>query len=95
MDPSPSPIALLVCPLCVEQSGRRVAILAEYDLSTPVVTVADLFGCAHAEVFGQVGGLTLDEERRLIQAALDMWETSQRDEDEGGDGIPSDSRGCA
>jgi hypothetical protein len=78
---NPSPIALLFCPLCLEK-GQRVAILAEYDLSTPIVTVADLVGCVHADLFGQTIGLTVDEERRMIQAALDMWDAS-RDEEEG------------
>ena len=95
MEPSPPAIALLFCPLCAEQSGERVAILAEYDLSTPILTVADLVGCAHAGRFGQIGGLTLDEERRLIEAALDMWEIGRRDEEEGEDGARSGSRGCA
>jgi hypothetical protein len=87
----PSPIALLVCPLCFEQTGERVVILAEYDLSTPFVTVGDLVGCPHAQRFGQVGGLTVDEERRLIQAALDMRKASQQDAAEDRPG----SHGCA
>jgi hypothetical protein len=95
MTPPPSPILLLVCPLCLEQLGERVVILAEYDLSTPIVTVADLVGCAHAERFGEVGGLALDEERRLIEAALEMWELSREDEEEDEGESPSGSRGCA
>jgi hypothetical protein len=87
----PSPIALLVCPLCFERTGERIVILAEYDLSTPFVTVGDLVGCPHAQRFGQVGGLTVDEERRLIHAALDMWAASQQDETEDRPG----SHGCA
>jgi hypothetical protein len=74
------PTTLFVCPLCSEESGERVVILAEYDLSTPLVTVGDLIGCLHAQRFGQVGGLTVDEERRLIDAALAMWEAHQREE---------------
>jgi hypothetical protein len=89
----PSPIALLFCPLCHEK-GQRVAILAEYDLSTPIVTVADLVGCVHAELFGQVVGLTVAEERRMIQAALDMWDAG-RDEDEGEAGDRADLSGSA
>ena len=54
MAPSSSPILLLFCPLCLEQSSERVVILAEYDLRTPVVTMADRVGCGHAELFGQV-----------------------------------------
>ena len=95
MDAQPSPIALFICPLCFEETGERVAVLAEYDLSTPMVTVADLVGCAHAERFGQVGALTLDEERRLIEAALDVWEAAQRDEEDGEGEARSDFRGCA
>ena len=95
MDPRPSHVALFICPLCVEERGERLAILAEYDLSTPMVTVADLVGCAHAERFGQVGALTVDEERRLIEAALDMWEAARRDEEDGEGEARSDSRGCA
>ena len=45
MDQPSSPIAWFVCPLCFEESGQRVRILAEYDLSTPLVTVGDLIGC--------------------------------------------------
>lgn len=83
-DQPPSPIGLLACSLCFEQSGEAVVILAEYDLSTPFVTVGDLVGCPHAERFGQVGALTLEEERRLIEAALKMWGAGLEDED-GGD----------
>ena len=86
MEPRRSSNALLFCPQCFEQLGERVAILAEYDLSTPLVTIAELVGCFHADLFGQVPGLTVDEERRVIQAALDMWDAARRDgEDEAED----------
>jgi hypothetical protein len=63
----------LHCPLCAAL-GRDVAIVAELDLSAQPTIVADLSGCPHAEVFGQIGRLTLDQERQLITAALDVWE---------------------
>jgi hypothetical protein len=93
MDQPSSPIAWFVCPLCFEESGQRVRILAEYDLSTPLVTVGDLIGCPHAQRFGQVGGLTVDEERRLIDAALAMWEAHQREEGQAEDDDRADSNG--
>jgi len=95
MDPRPSPVGLFFCPLCFEQTGERIAIFAEFDLSTPVVTVADLAGCAHAERFGQVGGLTPAEERRLIEAALDVWEAARQEDEDGEGDARSDFCGCA
>ncbi len=94
-DQPPSPIGLLVCPLCFEQSGERVVILAEYDLSTPFVTVGDLVGCPHAARFGQIGALTVDEERRLIEAALKTWAANLEDWNGGDAEDRSGSRGCA
>jgi hypothetical protein len=91
MDQPPAPIALCVRPLCIAQTGERVVILAEYDLSTPLVTVGALTGCPHAQRFGQVGGLTLDEERRLIDAALAMWDAHQWDEGQAEDDDPADA----
>ncbi len=64
------------CPLC-SALGQEVVIVAELDMTLPLVIVANLSGCAHAERFGQVGLLTLDEERRLIGAVLDAWEARQ------------------
>ena len=95
MDPRPSPAVLLVCPLCFEETGQRIAIFAEFDLSTPMVTVADLVGCAHAKRFGHVGGLSPDEERRLIEAALDVWEAARQEDEDGEGDARSDFRGCA
>ena len=84
---------MLHCPLCLEQSGQRVILAVEYDLSTPTVTVADLAGCPHAERFGQIGGLTLEDERRLVAAAMDVWDAGPREADAGED-RPGPSR-CA
>ncbi len=63
----------LYCPLCAA-IGRDVAIVAELDLSAQPTIVADLSGCPHADAFGQIGRLTLDQERQLITAALHAWE---------------------
>ena len=52
-DQPPSPIGLLVCPLCFQQSGQAVVILVEYDLSTPFMTVGDLVGCPMPSVSGR------------------------------------------
>jgi len=81
--PAPSPIALFVCPLCLDESGGtvRAVIVAEFDLTTALVTVGDLAGCRHAAVFGAVGGLGVDQERRLIEAALRMWEAGEEEEE--------------
>jgi hypothetical protein len=65
---------VFACPLCQETAGRRVRLVAELDLETRYVTVADLSGCAHAMRFGEIQALTEEEERRLIEAALTAWE---------------------
>ena len=87
MDPPPSrsPMALFVCPLCLEESAgtARVAIVAEFDLTTSLVTVGDLSGCRHAAAFGAVGVLSLDQERRMIEAALRMWEAGEEEQPPG------------
>lgn len=62
------------CPLCHAAGGRRVPLVAELDLQTRYVTVADLSGCPHAMRFGEIRQLTGEEERRLIDAALTAWE---------------------
>lgn len=58
------------CPLCREL-GRVVTLVAELDTEPPLMTVIDLEGCVHADGFGQLDKLTLEEEWRLIEAALD------------------------
>jgi hypothetical protein len=39
------------CPLCAEVLGRTVPITAEFEFSSPVLTIADLTGCGNAAVF--------------------------------------------
>jgi hypothetical protein len=58
------------CPLC-RALGRVSPLVAELDTEPPLVTVVDLEGCVHADGFGQLDKLTLEEEWRLIEAALD------------------------
>jgi hypothetical protein len=90
--PAPhTPHVQFPCPLCLDASGREVTITAELDLTTPLVAVADLSGCPHAQAFGTVGLLTIVEEARLINAALDAHET-QREGDDGGQRCAGDSR---
>ena len=78
MAPSPpapdAPRVRFPCPLCRRALGREVLITAEMDLTTPLVTVADLSGCPHARAFGAVGLLTPQDECRLITDALDAYE---------------------
>lgn len=62
------------CPLCRRGAGRTAMVTAELDRAARSAIVADLSGCPHADGFGAVGGLTLDEERTLIGAALDAVE---------------------
>lgn len=61
------------CPLCRTTVGRDVPIVAEFDLHSRPVTVADLSGCTHAAQFGHLEGLTPGEEWQLIDAALAAW----------------------
>jgi DNA-binding response OmpR family regulator len=59
------------CPLCREV-GRIVTLVAELDSEPGPLTVIDLQGgCAHADGFGQIDQLTLEEEWQLIEAAVD------------------------
>jgi len=73
----PSPIALMLCPLCFEESGERIAIVAEYR-SEPIVTVAHLVGCQHGVRFGEPDGLTFADRQRMTQAALKTWAIAQQ-----------------
>jgi len=50
----------------------------EFDLDARFLAVADMTGCDYAEVFGLVGRLAPDQERRLIDAALTAFEVSRR-----------------
>jgi hypothetical protein len=65
------------CPLC-RDAGRAVTLVAEFDTTSPVVIVADLQGCAHADTFGEVDALTLDQTWALIDAALTAFERRVR-----------------
>jgi hypothetical protein len=58
------------CPLC-RGLGRVSTLVAELDTEPPLMTVVDLEGCVHADGFGQLDKLTLEQEWRLIEAALD------------------------
>ena len=62
------------CPLCRDELGVEVTIRAELDRSPGFLSVADLSGCAPADVFGLLGHLTAEEEARLINEALDTYE---------------------
>jgi hypothetical protein len=64
------------CPLC-RGDGREVLITAEFEHSTRVAIVAGLSGCAHADAFGQIGPLSLEQECRLIETAIDAFATSR------------------
>ena len=64
------PLVTFPCPLCADD-GAVVVITAELDVSVGRLIVAALSGCPHADRFGFIGQLTLEEERRLIHMALD------------------------
>ena len=61
------------CPLC-RDAGRAVTVVAEFDTTSSIVIVADLQGCEHADTFGEVDALTLDQTWALIDAALAAFE---------------------
>ena len=70
--PAKHPVRLVTfsCPLCRE-AGHAVALVAEFDPQPPL-TVIDIQGsCAHANGFGQLDQLTLEQEWLMIEAALD------------------------
>ena len=58
--------ATFLCPLC-QALGHLRTLVTEVD-SEP--TVIDLQGCEHADGFGHSDKLTLEQEWRLIEAAL-------------------------
>lgn len=61
----------LACPLCREL-GRGLLLVAEIEPAPPLTHVVDLQGaCEHAGAFGQLDALTIEDEWRLIRAALD------------------------
>jgi hypothetical protein len=67
----PAHRATFPCPLC-RALGRDVTLVAELEPEPPLLTVIDVQGaCAHAAGFGQLDQLTLEQEWRLIEAALD------------------------
>src|SRR5262245_21148465 len=74
---STPPRIRFACPLCRRGAGRTVMVTGELDPAGPSAIIADLSGCPHADGFGEVGRLTLDEERMLIGAALDAVEARQ------------------
>jgi len=51
-----------------------ITLVAELDTTSPVVIVADLQGCPHADTFAEVDALTLDQTWALIDAALTAYE---------------------
>ena len=60
---------VLPCPLC--RDGGRLALLeAEVDRDGERLVVVGLSGCRHANRFGNLERLTIDQEWRLIEAAL-------------------------
>jgi hypothetical protein len=71
----PPPEHRFACPLCRDELGQEVIILAELDATPGFLSVADLSGCAHADVFGSLERLTFEEEARLITTALETFES--------------------
>jgi DNA-binding response OmpR family regulator len=71
--PAKDPVRLVAfpCPLC-RKVGNIITLVAELDPEPPPLTVIDLQGgCEHAAGFGHLDELTLEQEWRLIEAALD------------------------
>ena len=58
-----------LCPLC-RAVGRLPTLVAELNAVPSSSTVIDLQGCEHADGFGRLDKLTLEQERQLIEAAL-------------------------
>jgi hypothetical protein len=69
--PSPDPARRVTfpCPLC-RALGRVSTLVAELDPGPPFLTVMGVRGCEHADGFGQLDRLTLEQEWALIEAAL-------------------------
>jgi len=75
IEPAPPQEHRFTCPLCRDELGQEVTIRAELDTTSGFLSVADLSGCPHADVFGSLDRLTIEEEARLITAALDTFES--------------------
>jgi hypothetical protein len=58
-----------LCPLC-RALGRLHTLVAELDAGPSPPTVIDLQGCEHADGFGHLDKLTLEQEWQLIEAAV-------------------------
>jgi len=67
--------AVLLCPLC-RDGGRPVLLEAELERDGELLVVVALRGCRHANRFGNLERLTLDEEWRLIEAARDTYDAA-------------------
>ena len=70
---------MFLCPLCLEQ-GCAVTLVAEIEETgedSAGAIIADVRGgCAHARRLGELGGQTLMEMWRVIEATLDAGESS-------------------
>ena len=62
-------LAAFPCPLCGD-GGRLVLLEAELERDGELLVVVDMHGCRHANRFGNLERLTIDQEWRLIEAAL-------------------------
>jgi hypothetical protein len=60
------------------RSGRIITLVAEFDREPPPLIVIDLQGGEHADGFGQLDQLTLEQEWQLIEAALDAARAGAR-----------------
>ena len=67
--------AVVLCPLC-RDGGRPVLLEAEIEREGELLVVVDLRGCRHANRFGNLERLTVDEEWRLIEAALGAYDAT-------------------
>jgi hypothetical protein len=58
-----------LCPLC-RVLGRLRTLVGDLNAGPSPPTVIALEGCEHADGFGHLGELTLEQEWQLIEAAL-------------------------
>jgi hypothetical protein len=63
------------CPLC-RDGGRLVMLEAELERDGELLVVVALRGCRHANRFGNLERLTVDEEWRLIDAAHGAYDAA-------------------